>query len=189
MSTQHPSPPWDATAVHYMALFQALLPPGKAWRLQKNERAQKFALGLSREMVRLHSWLVDLVDEFDPTATTEALAAWERSVGLPEPGEELAGTVAERRLDVAAKLFASQTRTEAQWVALAEAAGYTGASVTQGSESMCTCDSLCTAYVQGEHMDAFSFTLNLPGGTPNPQFEALCWRIVQAGVYVFFDYT
>jgi uncharacterized protein YmfQ (DUF2313 family) len=182
--------PGTSSVAEYVALFQQLLPRGKAWLIQPGTRTARWLDGLMVEAVRVHDFLSNLVDDYDPsTASGELLEAWERSVGLPEPGEELAATTAERRLDVVARIAAANVRTEADWVALAEAAGYAGASVTQGSETMCTCDSLCTAYVQGEHMDAFSFTLNLPGGTPNAQFEALCRRIVHAGVHVYFDYS
>ncbi len=182
--------PGTSSVAEYAALFQRLLPPGKAWMIQPGSRLAAWVDGLMVGAVRVHDMLVGTIAGMDPSAASgEYLAAWERSVGLPEPGEELAASTADRRLDVVARIAASSVRTEADWLALAEAAGYAGASVSQGSETMCTCDSLCTAYVQGEHMDAFSFTLNLPGGTPNAQFEALCWRIVQAGVYVFFDYS
>lgn len=181
--------PGTGTTAQYRGLFQTLLPRGKAWVLRPEGLAYKFVTGLAVEAVRLHDWLVDLVAEMDPTTSTDLLPAWERTVGLPEDGEEIAATDAQRRLDIAAKIVARQIRTEADWVALAEAAGFAGAYVTQFSDGMCTCNSTCNAYVQGPYWDAFGFTLCLPGGTPNAQFEALCRRVAQAGVIVLFDYS
>lgn len=181
--------PTTSTVAQYRGLIQALLPRGKAWVLRPEGLAYLFVGGIATELVRLHDWLVDLVAEMDPTTTTDLLEAWERSVGLPEVGEVIAGTNAQRRLDITAKIVARQIRTEADWVALAEAAGFAGAYVEQHSDGMATCDSTCNAYVQGPYWDAFSFTLHLPGGTPNTQFEALCARTAQAGVVVRFNYV
>lgn len=181
--------PGTSTAAQYRGLLQALLPRGKAWILRPEGLAYKFVTGLAAEAVRVHDWLVDLIAEMDPTTSTDLLPAWERSVGLPEDGEELAATNAQRRLDIAAKIVARQIRTEADWIALAEAAGYAGAYVTQFSDGMATCNSTCNVYVQGPYWDAFGFTLHMPGGVANAQFEALCQRVAQAGVVVLFDYT
>jgi len=186
MATERTEPGTSSVA-EYRDTFQQLLPPGKAWLLRG--RSALFVRGLVTEAVRVHDWLVDLIAEMDPSTSTDMLPAWERSVGLPEDGEEIAGTNAERRLDIVAKVRARQIRTEADWVELAEAAGYTSVTITQGSDTMATCNSTCNAYVQGPYYDAFTFTINMPGGTPNAQFEALCRRTAQAGVRVLFDYT
>ena len=186
MATERTEPA-TATAAQYVGTFQALLPRGKAWLLR--DRSRRFVQGVAVELARAHNWIVDLIAEMDPSTSTDLLEAWERSVGLPESGDEIAGTTAERRLDIAAKIIARQIRTSADWVALAEGAGYAGASVTPASSTMATCNSTCNAYVQGPYYDAFVFTLNLPGGTPNAQFEALCQRTAQAGVRVLFDYS
>ena len=182
------SPPWLATAAEYLGAIQQLLPRGKAWLLQPASRAYLFALGLSREFVRLHEWLVDLGDELDPSTATETLATWEEALGLPEEGEVIAATLAERRIDVVTKLLGRRIRTEADWIAFAEAAGYTGATVVQASETMCTCNSTCNAYVQGPYYDGWVFTLILPG-TQNTAFEALAQKIAQAGGRVIFEYV
>jgi uncharacterized protein YmfQ (DUF2313 family) len=181
--------PGTATAAQYLSLLQQLLPPGKAFRLRGDSLAGKFALGLTRELVRLHDFAVDLIEEMDPSTATDALAAWERSLGLPEAGDEIAATTAQRRLDAAAKLATSNTRTEADWIALAEAAGYTSVTITQASDTMATCESYCDAAIGDAYYYAYSFTIHMPGGTPSPAFEALCRKIVQAGVQVLFDYT
>ncbi len=181
--------PGTSSAAEYRGLIQALLPRGKAWILRPEGLAYRFVTGLVVELVRVHDWVVDLVAEMDPTTSTDLLAAWERSVGLPEDGEVIAATDAQRRLDVAAKVIARQIRTEADWVALAVAAGYAGAYVTQGSDAMATCNSTCNAYVGGPYYDAFTFTLHMPGGVASPNFEALCRRTKQSGVRIAFDYT
>ncbi len=181
--------PGTSSVAEYRGLVQALLPRGKAWILRPEGLAYRFVGGLAAELVRVHDWIVDLVAEMDPSTSTDLLAAWERSVGLPEDGEVIAATDAQRRLDVAAKIVARQVRTEADWIALATAAGYTGVTITQASDGMATCNSTCNAYVQGPYYDAFVFTINMPGGTPNTQFEALARRTAHAGVRVLFDYT
>ncbi len=183
-------PPEPGSSAAYVGLIQQLLPPGKAWLLTHQPLALSFVTGLSRELVRIHDFIADLVPDSDPaTASGELLEAWERSVGLPEPGEEIAATDAERRLDVVARIASQNVRTEAEWVALAEAAGYTGASVTTRSVTRATCNSNCNAAIQGPYLSGYGFTLHMPGGTPNAQFEALCRRLVHAGVRIDFDYT
>jgi len=177
-----------ATAAQYRGALIALAGRGVAWMPSLTSRTGLFWLGLSRELVRLHQWLLDLVDEMDPRAATNTLDTWERSLGLPESGEDIAATNAERRLDVTAKLLAQAVITEAEWIAFAEAAGYTNVTVTQASTTMCTCNSTCNAYVQGPYYDAAVMTLTMTG-TANTAFEALANKIKPAQTRIIFVYV
>ena len=180
--------PWTAVATEYRSALIALAGRGIAWQPSLTSRTGLWWLGMAREFVRLHSWLVALVDEMDPRTATNTLETWEQSLGLPEPGEVIAATLAERRLDVTAKLLAQAVVTEAEWIALAEAAGYTGVTITQASSTMCNANSTCNAYVQGPYYDAAVMTITMTGSA-NTAFEALCNRIKPAQSRIIFVYV
>lgn len=178
MST--PARPWSATAADYVGALRALLPTGPAWMFGPTARAALFLTGTAREMVRAHTYVRDLVAELLPSEATNMLAAWESALGLPETGEELAATTADRRLDAAAKLAAGATITEAQWIALAEAAGWPGATIAHGYDESMTCESTCESLVGGDRWAAFAWYLEIPGYTTDSPFEALCQKLKPA---------
>ena len=182
------SPPWLATANQYAAQLIALAGRGLAWQPQPGGRTYSWWLGTSAEFATAHAWLVDLVAELDPSTATDALGAWETSLGLPESGYVIAATDPARRLDILAKLFARAVVTEAQWIAFAESAGYAPATVTQGSSSTFNVNSTCSAYVTGPHYDAFVWILTLTG-TSNAAFEALATKMAPAHTSLRFVYV
>lgn len=184
--------PWLATAAEYTAALIALAGRGRAWRPAPGTRTHKWWTGLAAELVRLHVWLVGLNDELDPRATTEALGAWERSLGIPTPGQTLAATVEERRLVVTAQLLAGTTITEADWIALAEAAGWPGATISHGYTEAATCESPSDYLVGGDRWAAFAWYLDLPDPDsegPDVRFEALCQRLKPANTLLIIRYT
>lgn len=182
------APPWLATAAQYALQLIALAGRGRAWTPQVGSRTANWWDGMAVEFARAHAWVVGLGDELDPSTATDALSAWEESLGLPESGETIAAATADRRLDAIAKLLARAVVTETQWIAFATAAGYTGVTVTQGSGSNFTCDSLCNAYVTGPHYSAFVWTLTMTG-TSNPAFEALALKMAPANTSLRFVYV
>lgn len=175
-----PVRPWTATAAEYVGAIRALLPTGPAWMFGPSSRAALFLTGLSREFVRSHTYIRGLVAELLPGEATEMLAAWESALGLPETGEELAATTADRRLDATAKIAAGATITEAQWIALAAAAGWPGATIAHGYDEVMTCESSCEALVGGDRWAAFAWYLEIPGYTTDGPFEALCQKLKPA---------
>jgi uncharacterized protein YmfQ (DUF2313 family) len=180
--------PWAGVATQYVAGLIALAGRGRAWMPQPSSRTALFWLGVSRELVRAHDWFVALVAEFDPRTATDTLDAWERSLGLPESGEVIAATNAERRLDITAKLLARAVVTKAQWVAFAEAAGYTNVTITSGHAAQFTCNSRCNALVTGPYYCAAAWTLTMTG-SQNTAFEALANKIKPAHTRLIFVYV
>lgn len=175
-----PARPWAATADHYVGAFRALLPRGVAWVMGPDSRVALFVLGLSREFVRLHEFIRNLSAELQPGEASDMLAAWESALGLPETGESLAATTADRRLDALAKFTARAVVNESQWIALAAAAGWPGATIAHGYTEVATCEGTCEALVGGDRWAAFAWYLEIPGYTTDAPFEALCQKIKQA---------
>lgn len=182
------TPPWTATAQEYQIAIRGLLRPGPADRRPLDSRTGLYLLGIAREMVRLHTFLVSLQAEMDPARTTLALEAWESALGLPEVGEVLGGSTAQRRLDALAKFTAKAVITEAEWVAFAEAAGYTGATVRAGSAEAFTCNSDCNDPVTGEEWTAYVWYLVLPG-VSNAAFEAMALKMKPSHTRLIFEYV
>lgn len=175
-----PSRPWSATADEYVSALRALLPRGVAWVMGPDSRVANFTLGLSRELVRAHEFVRNLSSELLPSEATDMLAAWESALGLPEAGESLATTTADRRLDALAKFTARAVVSESQWIALAAAAGWPGATIAHGYTEVATCEGSCEALVGGDRWAAFAWYLEIPGYTTDAPFEALCQKLKQS---------
>jgi uncharacterized protein YmfQ (DUF2313 family) len=182
-----PARPWTATAEDYVAALRALLPRGAAWVISPDSRVARFVLGLSRELVRAHAFVASLPGELIPNESTGLLAAWESALGLPEPGEILAATTADRRLDALAKFAAGATVTEAQWIALAAAAGWPGTTIGHGYDEVATCEGTCEALVGGDRWAAFAWYLLIPSYTTDAPFEALCQKIRPANTLLMIE--
>ncbi len=188
MSEGAPAKPWAGNATEYVAALVALAGRGRAWAPPSTSRTAKWWLGVARELVRAHDWLRDLIDELDPEAATDTLDAWERSLGLPESGEVIAASNADRRLDITAKLLARAVVTKSQWIAFAEAAGYTSVTITSGHAAQFTCNSRCNALVTGPYYCAAVWTLTMTG-SQNTAFEALANKIKPAHTRLIFVYV
>ena len=188
MSAGVPTTPWAGSATQYVAALIALAGRGRAWRPAATSRTAKFWLGVAREMVRGHDWLVSLIAELDPSTATTTLDAWERSLGLPESGQVIAATTAERRLDITAKLLSRAVVSKDQWVAFAEANGYTNVTITSGHAAQFTCNSQCDDPVTGPYYCAAVWTLTMTG-TQNTAFEAMANKIKPAQTRLLFVYV
>ena len=180
--------PWAGAAAQYVRALIQLAGRGRAWQPESTSRTAKFWLGVSRELVRLHDWLVDQVEEHDPSTATDSLDAWERSLGLPESGEVIAATAAERRLDITAKLFSRAVVSKSDWVTFAEAAGYTNVTITSGHASRFTVNSECNDPLTGPYWCAAVWTLTMTG-TQNTAFEAMANKIKPAQTRLLFVYV
>lgn len=180
--------PWSGVAAQYVSALIALAGRGRAWMPASTTRTAKFWLGVSRELVRGHDWLVAGVAELDPRTATETLDHWERSLGLPETGEVIAASSADRRLDITAKLMSRAVVTENQWIAFAEANGYTNVTITSGHASRFTCNSQCNDPVTGPFWCAAVWTLTMTG-TQNTAFEAMANKIKPAQTRLLFVYV
>lgn len=107
----------------HLAMLQALLPPGPAWTREAEADLTALLDALAVELTRIDSRGEDILDEADPSTTSELLEEWEEMVGLPEDCADLAETEDERRAAVVAKLTARGGQSEQYYADIAEALG------------------------------------------------------------------
>ena len=87
----------------YRRMLEALLPPGKLWRLIGAALLPKLMLGSADELDRLHDRAADLHEESDPRTAVELLPEYERELEF-----EAVGTQAERQARVVSRHIARQ---------------------------------------------------------------------------------
>jgi uncharacterized protein YmfQ (DUF2313 family) len=81
-------------------------------------------VGLSGEYYRANEQLRLLVNEFDPRVTKLFISEWERNVGIPDHCFDGTGDLATRRNHVYIKLALMNCQTTWDYIALAEAVGF-----------------------------------------------------------------
>jgi len=111
----------------YVILLKRLLPSGLAWPREQTTYMHKLLEALSEEFARLDVRAgVDLINEMDPTTTTELLPDYERLVELPDDLQtELSASLEQRRKDIVRKLTTGGGQAPAFFVEIAAAFGYT----------------------------------------------------------------
>lgn len=129
------APPPGETALGFSALAYArqlkrLLPPGRLFALLTDSWLSKALHAIATELARIDARGLDLLEESDPRTTSELLEDWERVLALPEPGEQLGATEAERQAEISWKVVARGGQSIAFYVAVAAAMGIT-ATVTE----------------------------------------------------------
>lgn len=108
----------------YARQLKQLLPPGLLWQLEEGSWLSRLLAAIAEELARVDARGDDLVEEWDPATADETIADWERVLGLPEFGAELAATLADRQVAAAAKYAARGGQTPAYFVELAARAGF-----------------------------------------------------------------
>ena len=112
----------------YLAALLALLPNGKLWDdlRQPDSGLYEILDACAATFARFDSRCDDLRNELDPRFTRELLNDWEALTGLPDPcALGMADTLQTRRADLVSKITRSGGQTEASYLALASAMGYT----------------------------------------------------------------
>lgn len=71
-----------------------------------NNYLEKLAAALTDEFARIEDRMFDLIDERQPSKTTELITDFENEFDLPEVGTELGSTLDERRSDIITRLTA-----------------------------------------------------------------------------------
>lgn len=108
-----------------------LLPRGLAWpRLAGSVLGRLFA-GFARGYSALHTSLILLSRELDPRITSALLTDWESFAGLPDECSLFVGTESERRAALVAKITSTGGSTSTYFVLMAQALGYSTATVTE----------------------------------------------------------
>ena len=113
------------TIDEYLQLFQSLLPKGKFWNRNVDSVLAQLLKGKADEFIRIEERLEDLLLEVSTKTATELLTEHEEDFGLPEDGQTLAATTAQRRLDLNAKKVAVGQQDKQYFIDIATALGYT----------------------------------------------------------------
>lgn len=92
------------TAKEYRDLLFSLLPPGKLFPRDINTTTAEVLLGSSDELNRVETRMEDLLAEARVDTVEELLPEFEEEYGIPDPGQEISETTAERREVLKAKL-------------------------------------------------------------------------------------
>lgn len=170
----------------YKQQILALLPKGAAWQ-GANFRAlvQSFA----EEIFRISDaaeGATGLTVEVIPATTDALLPDYERLVGLPYPGFDLAGTEAARREDVLAILIAQGGQSKAYFLEIIAAHGHVGASIVDGCQPFYA-GSECGLPLYGEAW-AFYWEVQMHEAGPDELLEYLLNRYKPAHTIVGFAY-
>lgn len=110
----------------YRAQLQALLPPGDlVWPRRADTELGRLLTALAEGLAEADARAKQLLEESLPDSALEMLPDWERVVGLPDAcSTELANTIAERRMNVVAKLTMRGGASKAWFIAFAAKLGY-----------------------------------------------------------------
>lgn len=108
------------TADDYFRQLQALLPHGAAWPRDPEANLSKFLRGIAEELARVDARGETLINEADPSTSSELIAEWERVVGPFE-----CGPVGDRNKLVVAKLAYLGGQSPKFFVDLAAKSGVT----------------------------------------------------------------
>lgn len=175
------------TDVDWRGVLRQLLPRGPFWRRGDQDAWSNLLLGLAGELARVHNRLLDVLEEADPRAAADTLAAWEAAYGLPDETAGPAATVEARRQVVHARVVAQGGQTPAYFVQVASALGLDVTVEERPYEP----------FVAGSHAGELLYdwgwayvwivhVTNSPG--PEPQLEALFARLRPAHTVPHFSY-
>lgn len=93
------------TPESYARQLRQLLPPGKAFDVQRDHVFAKVLESVAEELSRIDGRAANLLDEWDPRTTLELLEDWERILGLPDSCvSEIPESIADRRFAIVNKL-------------------------------------------------------------------------------------
>lgn len=117
---------------NYRHSLTQLLPSGPAWTQEPGSALQRLLGALGQALARVEQVSDSLYQETDPRQTYALLDRWETLLGLPD-GCSLAGslTVLERVQAVVTRLIDRGGQSRSDYIALAEALGYPGATITE----------------------------------------------------------
>lgn len=170
----------------YKRQILALLPRGPAWEGPSLRKlVQSFAVEIHR-LAEAAAGDGGLVDEAIPATTLALLSDYERIVGLPYSGFDLAATTDERRADVLAVLIAQGGQSKAYFLSVVASRGHVGATIVDGYRPF-TAGSLCGTPLYGEGW-AHHWEIRMSESGPDALLEYLIERYKPAHTTVTFTY-
>lgn len=114
-----------STAAAYAAQLRQLLPRGPLWQWREDSPLVGLLLALAAGLSRFHLAAARLPREADPRTTSELLAEWEASCGLPDGCLPGGGSADQRRNAIVARLVATGGASRAYFIEIAAVYGYT----------------------------------------------------------------
>lgn len=109
----------------YARMLKALLPRGALWRLESDSVISRVLLAIGDELARIDTRADDFLREIHPPTTSELLADFERTYGLPDPCLGESPSTAQRVASLLAKIASTGGQTPAYYIGIAEALGFT----------------------------------------------------------------
>lgn len=116
--------------VDYARALLALLPPGAAFSRDEDTVLFALLLALGAEPARVDQAAAALLEELFPATATDTLQDWARLVGVPEAGDPPPVDLEDLRKRIAAKMASGGGINPAFYLALADAYGHAGATIT-----------------------------------------------------------
>lgn len=151
-------------------LLSALLPPSGLWRLLAGDVLTRVLVGCADELDRVDLRVRALLEESDPSTTTELLPEYERELGLASTG-----TVAERQARVVARTVARQRYRPADFrAALAPLLGQAVADVEVLERTAAMADAM------GDVREIFAFFVYRDPAAPGAYYLAAAQALVDA---------
>lgn len=119
------------TLDEYRSQLRGLLPSGPAWDAERVPEINQVIKGMARELLRIDTRAVELLNEMDPSGVSELVSDWEWVMGLPDPCLGTSPAFEDRRLAVRRRLVEVGGQTPAFFAQLAKSLGYPEAKVTE----------------------------------------------------------
>ena len=119
------------TSSEYTQMLKGLLPPGQAWNIEEDSDLVALQKSAAEELARLDGDVWRLLDELNPSTTSEALSDWERVVGLPDECTALGTAFSERISAVLLKLKRPVGQNAGYYEMLASTLGYASPKVEE----------------------------------------------------------
>jgi uncharacterized protein YmfQ (DUF2313 family) len=112
------------SAADYLSALQKLMPRGRVWPRDAEAIQTKTLAGLTAVYERNNQRANQLLVDAFPSTTTELIAEWESTLGLPDPCAGPAPTLQQRRAQVVATFANPGGQSIAYYIAYAKLLGY-----------------------------------------------------------------
>lgn len=173
------------TKPQFLSILQKFLPEGAAWPRALDSVLAKLLSSFAYLFSLIDLRLRDLLAELNPATADQLLSDWEAFVGACDACcTSVAGTVAERRARVVARLNEQGSLSRAYFLQLAADLGYADTTITE-CEPL-TCDMDCDSYVMEGDLWRYVWMVNLPHQGNNYTYataDSLCDELIDS--YVF----
>ena len=115
------------TKEQHTDVLASFVPVGRSYEAAFVEASglRRYLAASSNEFKRLQDLIATFLEQLDPVTTENFISEWENALGIPDSCIPIAATDDERRDNIVLKLNALSVQTEADFIALAAAFGFT----------------------------------------------------------------